>query len=226
MRVNRRAVIAAAVFASTRGVWAQPAPAFDIETAERAPVRNFRIAPGQSPQNLPGVIVNGPAETDLVLYEFLDYACPHCRAAAQEIDVLLSPEAGFRLGLVQHPILSPGSIEAARVVLAAAKLLGDAAAYGLHLALYETPGRAGEAKALAVASARGLDAAALKRAADAADVSAILAAQAERAQALELNLTPAFVLGDYAFVGWPGADTVASLVAATRRCGGLRCSTM
>jgi protein-disulfide isomerase len=174
---------------------------------------------------LPGVILNGPADADLVLYEFFDYACPYCRVASQELDVLLTPGARVRLGLVQHPILSQRSIDAARTVLAAARLHGDATAYRLHTGLFETPGKTSEEKALAVASAQGLDAAALKRQAQSADISTILDAHIERARALPLPQTPSFVLGDFAFAGWPGVEAAESFFSAMRRCGGLRCPT-
>lgn len=225
MRLNRRSLVAAALLLLTREVRAKPQQTFDVTTADGLLVRNFRIAPGKSPANLPGVILDGPTNADLVLYEFFDYACPYCRVASQELDVLLTPSVGVRLGLVQHPILSQRSIDVARIVLATAKLHGDAAAYRLHVGLFETPGTTSAEKARAVASAQGLDAAALKREADGADISEILNAQTERAQALSLTQTPSFVLGDFAFVGWPGVETTDSLPSAMRHCGGLRCTT-
>jgi protein-disulfide isomerase len=204
---------------------AAPAQAFDAETPDGRTVRNFRIEPSLSPSNLPGVILSGPAGADWVLYEFFDYACSYCRAAAQDLDMLLGPGAGVRLGLVQHPILSPRSTEAARIVLAAAKLLGDGPAYRLHTGLFEAPGKASEEKALSVASQQGLDAGALQRAAQDADIAATLSAHIERANALSLPYTPSFVLGDFAFAGWPGAEMAEAFFAAMRRCGGLVCKT-
>ena len=209
----------------TRELRAKPNQGFGVAAAEGEFVQTLRIAPGKSPANLPGVISNGPANADLLLYEFFDYACPHCRVASQELDVLLTPGAGIRLGLVQHPILSQRSNDAARIVLATARLHGDATAYRLHIGLFETPGKTSEEKALAVASAQGLEAGELKREAASADIFEILNAQTERAQALSLPNTPSFVLGDFAFVGWPGVEATDNFFSAMRRCGGLQCPT-
>ena len=84
---------------------AEPEQLFDIVTGDGAVVRNFCIAPGLSPSSLPGVIVSGGAKADLTLYEFFDYACPFCRTASEELEVLLQPGGGVRLGLVQHSVL-------------------------------------------------------------------------------------------------------------------------
>lgn len=223
--LNRRSLFAAmaAILSSSEPGEAKFERAFDISTADGTPIRNFRIAAGRSLADLPGVILAGPREAGPILYEFFDYGCGYCRVAAQELDVLLTPDAGVRSALVQHPVLSPRSADAARVVLAAARLNGDAAAYRLHVGLFETPGPTGTEKALAVAAAQGLKAAAVAEEAAREEVAAILAAQSERARALSLPQTPSFVLGEFAFVGWPGAAPMESFIEATRRCGGLRC---
>ena len=225
MRLSRRSLAAAVLLSLTREGWARPEQAFDVATPDGLLVQNFRIPPGMSPANSPGIILNGPVDADLTLYEFFDYACPYCRVASQELEVLLAPSAGVRLGLVQNPILSQRSIDVARVVLATARLLGDATAYQLHTGIFETPGKTSEEKVLAVASRQGLNAAALKREAASSDVSEILNAQTERAKALSLPHTPSFVLGDFAFVGWPGVEATDSFFSDMRRCGALRCKT-
>ena len=222
--LNRRSFVAAA--AATLW-WSRPGQAkfeqaFDIAAAA-SPIRNFRIESGKAPSDLPGVILAGPPNAGLILYEFFDYACGYCRIAAQEIDTLFGPTAGARLGLVQHPVLSPQSADAARVALATARLHGDAAAYRLHVGIFEAPGAAGGEKALAVAAAQGLNAKALAEEAAREEIAAILAAQSQRARALSLPQTPSFVLGDFAFVGWPGVESVEAFIEAMRRCGGLSC---
>ncbi len=225
LQLDRRtlAVGAAALLFLAREGQAKPEQLFDIVNGDGAVVRNFRIAPGLSPSSLPGVIMSGGAKADLTLYEFFDYACPFCRTATEELEILLQPGGGVRLGLVQHPVLSQRSNDVARVVLAAARTYGDDAAYRLHVACFAAPGPTSADKALAVAARQGLDDAALRRVADGAAVSEILAAQVARAQALSLPHVPSFVLGDFAFAGWPGADVTEFFFTAMRRCGGLRC---
>ncbi len=222
--LNRRSFVAAmaTTLSLLRPGQAKSERAFDIAAAA-SPIRNFRIESAKSPSDLPGVILAGPPNAGLVLYEFFDYACPVCRNASQELDTLFGPTTDARLGLVQHPVLSPHSADAARVALATARLHGDDAAYRLHVGIFETPEKTSAEKALAVAAAQGLDAKALGDMAESGEIAAILAAQIQRARILSLPATPSFVLGDFAFVGWPGVDSIEGFIEATRRCGGLRC---
>lgn len=197
--------------------------AFELTTADGLVIRNFAIDPALTPDNLPGVMMAGTATGAPVLYEFFDYACPYCRVAFQELELLLGPDSGLRVGLLHHPVLGANSSAVALVVLATMNLHGDAAALRLHSRLLDTPGRLGAARALAVAESLGLDAARLKAEAARTRTQAILGAQAHRALALGLKSTPAFVLGRYAFLGWPGPDTVHDFVRASQHCGGLAC---
>lgn len=225
-RVTRRLALAAlAALGGAREASAEAArekARFALETPEGV-INNFAIPPELAPADLPGVLVTGAAKTGPVLYEFFDYACPYCRLASQEVDLLLGPDSGMRLGLLHHPVLGEGSAQAARAVLATKTLFGDDAALRLHTRLFETPGRVGADKVVALAAALDLDAARLKTEADGAETRAILDAHAGRARALGLTRTPSFVLGGYAFVGWPGPDAVQAFVAAFQRCRGLAC---
>jgi protein-disulfide isomerase len=223
--VTRRAalaVVAGALFDAPQAR-AEIARAFPLATPDGAVIRNFAIAPALAPGDLPGVTIAGAAKDAPVLYEFFDYACPYCRLASQELDLVLGPESGMRLGLLHHPVLGARSAEAALVVLAAKSLFGDAAALRLHGRLFEAPGRIGADKALALAETLALDPARLKAHAARPETRATLDAQASRAVALSLRQTPAFVLGGYAFIGWPGPETVQAFVQALQRCGGLAC---
>ncbi len=222
--LNRRSFVAAtaATLSLSRPGKAKSERAFDIDAAA-SPIRNFRIKSANTPSDLPGVILAGPLNAELILYEFFDYACGFCRIAAQELDTLFAPSAGARLGLLQHPVLSPQSAAAARVTLATARLHGGAVAYRLHVGIFEAPGAASAEKALSVAAAQGLNDKALAEEAASEGVAAILAAQSQRAHDLSLPLTPSFVLGEFAFVGWPGAESIEDFIGSMRRCGGLRC---
>ena len=222
--LNRRSLFAAAAALSASGAGqAKIERAVDIGATDGAPIRNFRIAPGMSPSDLPGLILAGTVKMEPILYEFFDYACPYCRVASQEIEMLLTPDTGVRLGLVQHPVISSRSADAARVALAASRLHGDEAAYRLHVGIFQAPGAVNAEKALAVAAAQGLDSGRLADEAGCEQIAVFLAAHVERARALSLPLAPSFVLGEFAFVGWPGVEPIESFIAATRRCGGLRC---
>jgi protein-disulfide isomerase len=225
-RVSRRAalaVVAGAAF-DARGARAEIARAVPLSTPEGAVIRNFAIAPALAPSDLPGLIRAGAAKGAPVLYEFYDYACPYCRLASQEVDLLLGPDSGMTIGLAQHPVLGERSVETALVVLAARSLSGDDEAFRLHSRLFATPGPVGADWALKIAETLGFDRARLKARAARPETRATLEAHIHRALALGLRQTPSFVLGGYAFIGWPGPETVQSFVEALARCGGLACT--
>jgi len=223
--VTRRSlVVALATLGGIPAARADVARAFLLETADGAVIRNFAIPKALAPTDLPGVLVAGAAKAAPVLYAFLDYACSFCRLASQELDLQLGPASGLRLGLLHHPVLGAGSQEAALVVIAARPLFGDSAALRLHMRLFEAPGRVGAEKALALAASMGLDPEQLKAETQSARTRAVLDTQSGRAVALGLLQTPAFVFGDYAFVGWPGTPMVRAFAEALKTCGGLACA--
>jgi hypothetical protein len=96
-------------------------------------------------EELPGVIWGGGGPSPAVtLVEFYDYNCPWCRGAAGDIAALMKSNRDLRVGLVQNAILSPQSMQAAKVHLALLQVKGAGAAHALHDRLFATPGRIDE----------------------------------------------------------------------------------
>ena len=95
-------------------------PAFNADVG----VRNGKIA---EIGRLRGVTWLGPREASVTLYEFFDYNCPWCRAAARDLDDLVKANPDLRIGLVNNPILSVQSAQAAKVAMAVQRAGGSAA---------------------------------------------------------------------------------------------------
>jgi protein-disulfide isomerase len=129
----------------------------------------------------------------------------------------------LRVGLAQNAILSPQSMQAAKVHLALLQLKGAAAAYALHERLFATPGRIDGPRALEVAASLGADRAEIERIADGAQVGATLRKQMALASSFGLIATPSFVVGGAAVLGYPGPKSLERIVAETRRCGTITC---
>ena len=174
-------------------------------------------------EDLPGAVWGGPASAPVTLVEFYDYNCPWCRAASGRINELLRSNADLRIGLVNNPILSPGSAQAAKVELALLKLKGAKAAHDLTDALYAAPGRIDGPRALDTAARLGADRRALELVADGPDIQAALRRQMQLAASLGLVATPSFVIGGAAVLGYPGPNTLSRIVANTRTCGTIGC---
>ncbi len=110
----------------------------------------------------------GPREASVTLFEFFDYNCPWCRAAARDLDDLVRANPDLRIGLINNPILSVQSAQAAKVALAVQRAGGSAATAGLYAALLGpgTAGRIDGTRALEAAARLGHDRAAIEQAAD------------------------------------------------------------
>lgn len=198
---------------------------FSVTGDDGHPVPNTRapIELVEEIEELPGAIWSGPASASVKLVEFYDYNCPWCRAAEAVRDELRRANPDLRVGIVNNPILSPGSVQAAKVDLAVLKLGGAKASFALHQRLFAQPGRIDGPRALDVAAAGGIDRAEVERVADGPEVREMLGRQMRLAASLGLAATPSYVIGGAALLGYPGPETLKRVVEATRRCGTIGC---
>lgn len=198
---------------------------FAVTGDDGHPVPNMRapIELVEDIEELPGAIWSGPPSSAVKLVEFYDYNCPWCRAAESVRDELRRTNPDLRVGIVNNPILSPGSVQAAKVDLAILKLKGAKASYELHQRLFAKPGRIDGPRALDVAAAGGFDRTELERVADGPEVREMLGRQMRLAASLGLAATPSYVIGGAALLGYPGPESLKRVVEATRRCGTIGC---
>ncbi len=200
---------------------ASPARADDeypLRGDDGAPIQNFRIPSELDPATLPGVVWKGGKSADVILYEFFDYNCAFCRKAARDVETILARDPNLRLGLVNNPILSLGSVQAAKVQQAVLKLRGPSAAYDFHLKMFTKRGQSDGLSALEVVRSMGLDAKKVEEAADGEIVSQVLSRQARLAASLGMSMTPSFAIAGAGLLGWPGVATLRSIVANARKC--------
>lgn len=152
----------------------------------------------------------------ITVVEFFDYRCGYCKTSAPEILQIIHDNPDVRFVFKEFPIFGGESTLAAQVALSpAGKAKG--------LALYQ--GFMGE-KALDSASidrhlaALGIDPAQARAAGESAAVQKHIAETRELAQALGIEGTPAFIVGDRLV---PGADMPALRAAiAAAKAGDLK----
>ena len=202
---------------------AQAGSLFPFTGEDGKQIYNYRLPSELSVEGLPGVVWAGAQHPEVVLVEYFDYNCPYCRKAEQDLDALLRAEPSLRLGLVNDPILSLGSVQAAKVQQAVLRTAGPARAYAFHRAVYARRGPIDGPLALAVVGEMGLDARAVEAAADLPQVGAVIKRQAELAASLGFEATPSFSLGNIGILGYPGPDAMQKAVADMRRCDKLAC---
>lgn len=221
--MNRRQVISGLSLLSVGVAHAQQA-LFPLKTDAGQRIANGAVPSDLDPAEVPGIVWVGASATDVVLAEYFDYNCPICRGAVHDVDALLSRNRDLKLGLVNNPILSPASIEAADVQQSVLRSHGPQVAYEFHKRLLSIHGIADHESALSVASRLDMDMDQIRDGARLARVAAVVKAQEDNAASLGFSVTPSFVLHGVAIVGWPGPHSTEAMITSVRACDKPLCS--
>jgi len=167
-------------------------------------------------------VVLGNPKGDVTLVEMFDYNCTYCRGALPDLAQLMDDDKNLRVILKQFPILTAGSIDAARVAVLVSEN-PKINYWDFHQKLFAQRGEVGASQALQVAAELGGDRAELmldmngKRASDAIQQSYALA------KALNINGTPTYILGDELIPGALPIDQLKQKIANLRACGSTEC---
>jgi protein-disulfide isomerase len=173
-----------------------------------------RIEPlrGELERPFPGAVLGNPAGA-VTLVEFTDYACSYCRQSLAEVDALIAANPDLKVVLREYPILSPESLDAARMALAAAQQ-GKYARF--HEAMFRLSPPSAETIAAAARDA-GVDLALARTAIASGMFDNQLRANAELAAQLGISGTPGWVVGDRTFNGAVGQEALDEAIEAARR---------
>jgi protein-disulfide isomerase len=167
-------------------------------------------------------MVLGNPEGSITLVEFFDYNCGYCKRALSDMVALLEANPDLRIVMKEFPILSEGSVEAARISVAIKDT--DPKQYlAFHQELLSRPGVANGEKALEIAKDLGIDVDKLKAAAGATEVTDNIKEVHELANTLGISGTPSYVIGTEIVPGALGFDALQEKVAAFRKCGASVC---
>lgn len=161
----------------------------------------------------PGSPVGGNANGRVTIVEFFDYQCGYCKHQAAELTTLLQTDADVRLVYKDLPILGPASVFAARAALAAQRQ-GKHGAF--HDALMAASERLTEQKVLQIAAQVGLDTARLEKDMAEPAVSEALERNFRLQRALNIQGTPALIVGTEFVPGAVSLETLSALVARAR----------
>jgi protein-disulfide isomerase len=158
----------------------------------------------------PHTPIGGDPEGDVTLVEFFDYRCAYCRRVVLSMQALLQEDRDLRVAFKDLPVLGPDSVLAARAALAS-RLQGGYVPF--HFALMAADDLSIEGIRAAAVSV-GLDPDRLEKDMASAQVSAAIDAHYKLANALGIEGTPAFVIGDQLV---PGAVDKARLEELIRQ---------
>ncbi len=163
--------------------------------------------------NSPHQVVLGNPHGKIEMVEFFDYNCGFCKHALPDMVKLLDTNHDIKFVLKEFPVLGEGSVEAARVAVAAR--MQDPKKYmQFHQKLLGGRGAADKARALAVAKELGFDTARIERDMTSEEVNTTIAEDMKLADALGVNGTPSYVVGDELVVGAVGFDELKKKIDA------------
>jgi protein-disulfide isomerase len=161
----------------------------------------------------PGSPVGGNPQGAVTVVEFFDYQCGYCKRQTVEMKKLLQADPNVRLVYKELPILGPTSVFAARAALAAQK---QGKYEALHAALMAMNERLSEQGVLQLAAQVGLDVARLEKDMTDPSVAAALDRNFQLQRALNIQGTPALVIGMEFIPGAANLETLKVLVARAR----------
>ena len=161
-----------------------------------------------------GDFVLGNPQGDVTLVEFFDYRCPYCKAMLDRVQDLVKRDGKLRLVLKEFPILGANSTLASKSSVAA-QPQGHYLAF--HTAMLGFKGDLDDKAITALARSVGIDTGKMKARLDDPAVAAKLARNVELGKALELDGTPAFIVGDQLIPGAVELATLEQAIAAERK---------
>jgi protein-disulfide isomerase len=172
----------------------------------------------------PRQVVLGDPQGTVTFVEFFDYNCGYCKRAMSDMLTLLKDDPKLKVVLKEFPVLGPGSVEAAQVAVAVHMQDKSGKKYlEFHQKLLGGRGQADKAHALAVAKDVGMNMAQLDKDMNSPEVKATMEENFKLAEALGMNGTPSYVIGNEVVVGAIGLPGLQEKIN-TARCGKPSCS--
>jgi protein-disulfide isomerase len=171
--------------------------------------------------NSPHGVVLGNKDGDVAFVEFFDYNCGYCKRAMADMLDLLKSDPKLKIVLKEFPVLSEGSVEAAKVAVAVR--MQDPRKYlDFHTRLLGGRGPVDKARALAAAKEVGLDVARIEKDLANPEVRATIEENMKLAEDMGLNGTPSYVIGKQVVVGAVGLEGLKEKIGIAR-CGKATC---
>ena len=167
---------------------------------------------GELETPFPGAVLGNP-DGAVTLVEFSDYACTYCRQSVADVNALIAANPDLKVVVREYPILSPESLDAARMALAAAQ-------QGRYAEFHDAMFRLGPPGAEAIEAAAveaGIDLARARAAIAGGAFDIQLQSNAMLASRLGISGTPGWVVGDRALNGAVGLEAMSDAVEEARR---------
>ena len=161
----------------------------------------------------PGSPIGGNAKGDISIVVFFDYNCGYCKQTLPQLQSISEKDPLVRIVFKEFPVLGPPSWLAAKAALAAGR---QGKYVEFHHALM-TAENTSEDSIKSISKTLGLDYTKLQK--DMADpqIDENLARIQRLAGSLDINGTPAYIIGDQIIPGAIDAASLTNILAAQRR---------
>jgi protein-disulfide isomerase len=150
---------------------------------------------------------------DVTIYEFFDYNCGYCKSVVKTIMETITEDKKINVIFVEFPILSQQSYTAAVAALASKK---QNLYNKFHLSLMKIRGKVDDKRVFKTAKEIGLNVQQLKIDMNDPDISNQLNKNREIAKLLNLNGTPAFIIGDVIYPGALSKENLKEIIKKVR----------
>lgn len=194
----------------------------EMASARDAQVRSALAGLKPALYDDPDHVVLGNPQGDVTLVEMFDYNCGYCRKALPDLATLLAEDPDLRVILKEFPILSQGSVDAARVAVVVGR---DKSVdyWQFHEALFSGRGQVDRDAALKAAQQVGLNPVEVGLAMEEPEVEAVLSKSFLIADSLGISGTPTYIIGNEVIPGAVGLDELRQRIANMRKCGETTC---
>ncbi len=183
----------------------------DSEARAKANLVKYQGELLNDPDTPVGANVNG----DVTIVEFFDYRCGFCKRVFPDLMKVVNTDRNIRFVFKEFPILGPDSMTASKAALAAWFM--DKTKYqAFHQAMMGSKGGLPEGRVMDFAAKAGYGVKALKKAMNDPRIDELIARNFELAKALDINGTPAFVIGDEIIRGAVDLETLREVISRAR----------
>jgi len=165
--------------------------------------------------NDPDTPVGANPKGDVTIVEFFDYRCGFCKRVFPDIVKLIDNDKNIRFVYKEFPILGPDSVTASKAGLAA-WILDKSKYEAFHKIMMVAKGALPESQVMSYAAKSGYDTKALKKIMQEPRINALIEKNFNLAKALDINGTPAFIIGNEVIRGAVDLKTLKTLVSQAR----------
>lgn len=158
--------------------------------------------------------VSGNPKGNVTIVEFFDYTCGYCKAGQESLAQLLNEDKNVRLVHKEFPILGAGAMIASQAALAS---VAQGKYADFHKALMNTKERLSEEGIKKLAQSIGLNVEKLTKDMESEKIKNSLQTNRSLAEALHIQGTPAFVIGDKLYPGVLSLDQLKEAIADARK---------